>query len=302
MKRLFLILFIFSFVSVSSATEKRILTSDGVELFVKVEGKGTPLLYIHGGPGSGSYWFEKFFGNFMEEHFTVVYLDQRGVGRSGSPENKDFSLQRMTQDFEEVREALGYSEWFTLGHSFGGLLQMGYAEYFPEAQKGMIMVNCTLYLNESFCSSWAPKASEFLGREYEGCEKDSLPLLQRMNKLGNELREKDLFWKMAYSNPESQEIMNATYADIENWNYAFGNAAWNFEDYWRNFLPQAKNVKIPVLFYYGTTDWMVGPDHYKQVKFPNMLLWKSEGGHIPFQENRGDLQKAILSYKNNFLF
>ena len=287
---------------VLKAEEKRIQTSDGVELYVKIEGKGYPCLYIHGGPGSGSYWFEEFFGDFMEEHFTMIYLDQRGVGRSGSPENGDFSMERMTKDFEEIREALGFDKWLSLGHSFGGLLQMGYAENFPEAQKGMIMVNCTLSLNESFCSSWAPKASEFLGEEYTGCEQDSMALMERMNYLGNKLREKDLFWKMAYSNQENQKIMDATYSGFENWNYDFGNAAWDFEDYWRNFLPQSQEVNIPVLFYYGTTDWMVGPEHYKKINFPNMLLWESNGGHLPFQENTDELEKAILSYFQKYHF
>ena len=300
MKKLFLLVFLTCMVVQAQGEEKRITTSDGVELFVKIEGQGKPCLYLHGGPGSGSYWFEKFFGDFMEENFTMIYLDQRGVGRSGSAENKDYSMERMTKDFEEVREALGYEKWFTIGHSFGGLLQMGYAEYFPEAQEGMIMVNNTLYLNDSFCKSWAPKASEFLGEEYIGCEKDSLPLMQRMNYLGNKLREKDLFWKMAYSEKENEAIMNSTYSEFENWNYDFGNYAFNYDEYWKNYLPATENINIPVLFFYGTTDWMVGPDHYKNVKFPKMLLWESETGHLPFQENKADLKKAILAYKAKY--
>lgn len=302
MKKLFSLILFFSLCVAVKAEEKHIITSDGVDLYVKVEGKGMPCLYIHGGPGSGSYWFEKFFGDFMEEHFTMIYLDQRGVGRSSSPENKDYSMERMTMDFEEVRKALGYSDWLTLGHSFGGLLQMGYAENYPKAQKGMMMINTTLYLNESFCDSWGPKASEFLGKEYVGCEKDSLSLLERMNVLGNELREKDLFWKMAYSEKKNQAIMDSTWSEVENWNYDFGNAAWDFEAYWRNYKPLAKKTDIPVLFFHGSQDYMVGPDHYKTVEFPNMISWESKVGHIPFQENTEDLKKAILTYLRKYQF
>ncbi|PTX42866.1 proline iminopeptidase [Christiangramia gaetbulicola] len=284
------------------AEEKKVITTDGVELFVKIEGKGTPCLYIHGGPGSGSYWFEKFFGDFMEEHFTMIYLDQRGVGRSGSPENKDYSIERMSLDFEEVRKSLGFEDWLTIGHSFGGILQMGYAEKFPEAQKGMMMINCTLYLNESFCESWAPKASEFLGENYIGCANDSLPMMERMNKLGSKLREKDIFWKMAYSKKENEEIMNSTWGQVENWNYDFGNAALSYEAYWQNFLDNTVKIDIPVLFFYGSSDWMVGPEHYKNVKFTNMLLWESEVGHVPFLENTNDLKKAIKTFKIKYRF
>ncbi|MCM8571070.1 alpha/beta hydrolase [Gramella jeungdoensis] len=302
MKNLFLVLLFITAGFSAKSEEKRITTSDGVELYVKIEGKGTPCLYIHGGPGSGSYWFEKFFGDFMEENFTMIYLDQRGVGRSGSAANNDYSLERMALDFEEVRKALGFNDWLTLGHSFGGILQMGYAEKFPKAQKGMMMINCTLSLKDSFCKSWAPKASEFLGKEYSGCEQDSLPMMERMGMLGSQLREKDLFWKMAYSEKENEAIMNATWEEIENWNYDLGNAALAYDEYWKSYFEMTKSVDIPVLFFYGTTDWMVGPDHYKNVTFPNMLLWKSEVGHVPFLENTNDLEKAILNFNKKYNF
>ena len=47
----------------TKAQERNIFTTDSVSLYVNVKGSGTPCLYIHGGPGSGSYWVEKFFGN-----------------------------------------------------------------------------------------------------------------------------------------------------------------------------------------------------------------------------------------------
>jgi proline iminopeptidase len=53
-------------------------------------------------------------------------------------------MDRMVQDFEEIRAALGIRKWVTLGHSFGGILQVGYAERHPQAIKGMIMLNCSL--------------------------------------------------------------------------------------------------------------------------------------------------------------
>lgn len=55
-----------------------VTTTDSVQLYVKVKGHGPHLLYLHGGPGSGSYWLEKFSGEFFERHFTMIYLDQRG--------------------------------------------------------------------------------------------------------------------------------------------------------------------------------------------------------------------------------
>lgn len=60
-------------------------TSDSTTLYINVEGSSPACLYIHGGPGSGSYLLEKLYGDSLEKHFKMVYLDQRGVGRSRSP-------------------------------------------------------------------------------------------------------------------------------------------------------------------------------------------------------------------------
>ena len=301
MKKLLLIP-ILLFCGLLNAQEQKITTSDGVDLYVKVKGEGTPLLYLHGGPGSGSFWFEKFFGDFMEENFTVVYLDQRGVGRSTSPADGNYSMERLTKDFEEVRETLGFETWLTLGHSFGGLLQMGYAERFPEAINGMIMVNCTLDIEESFCESWGPKAAELLGENFTPCNQDSLTIIEKVMALGSKLREKDLFWQMAYEHQKSEAIMNDTYKGFENWNYDFSNAAMTMTDYRKDFKPVTSGIDIPVLFFYGSRDWMVGPNHHEDLEFPELMLWKNDGGHLPFQENKEDLSEAILAYKAAYRF
>ena len=297
-KSIYLLLLLFT---ISAQAEERIITTtDGVQLYVKVEGSGIPLLYLHGGPGSGSYWFEKFFGDFVEQQFTVVYLDQRGVGRSTSPEDGNFSMERMVADFEEVREALGFETWLTVGHSFGGVLQMGYALEHPEVHQGMIMINCTLNLKESCCESWVPKAAEFVGETYPGCQTDTIALFDRMNEFGNKLREKDLFWKMAYADQKNEAIMNETFNDIKDWNYDFGNAAMSNPEFWENFKPLTAQVEMPVLFFYGTSDWMVGPEHHTDLEFPDLMLWESKGGHIPFLEDKDNLEEAILAFKEKY--
>lgn len=95
MKRVLILIAFFALQINVWAGEKKFITSDGVELYVKVEGQGTPLLYLHGGPGSESHWFEEFMGDFMEQHFTMIYLDPRRVGRSGTPKDGNFRMDRM---------------------------------------------------------------------------------------------------------------------------------------------------------------------------------------------------------------
>ncbi|WP_372917555.1 alpha/beta fold hydrolase, partial [Salegentibacter sp.] len=221
-------------------------------------------------------------------------------GRSSSPANKDFSLERQLKDYEEIREQLGYDSWLTLGHSFGGILQTAYAKAYPKATRGMLMINTTLYLNDSFCNSWSPKAAEFLGETIPDCASDTISLRERMDIHINKLREKDLFWKMAFAEKKNDSVMNATYAGFENWNHEYSATAMNDQEHWKDFRKLATAINVPVLFFYGTKDWMVGPAHYKGIDFPKMLLWKANSGHLPFLEARSELEEAITAYREKF--
>lgn len=280
------------------AREQIITTSDSVELYVNVQGQGPPCLYIHGGPGAGSYWLEALMGDSLEQHFQMIYLDQRGVGRSSSPTDGNFSMDRMVQDFEEVRKALGIEQWLTLGHSFGGVLQMGYVTQEPKSISALLFINCTLWLEESFEESWLPKAMELAGEKTpKECMDTKKPIHERMMAIAPVLGQNQLLWKMFFAHEANDATMNATYASFTSWNTDFSQRAFELKDYWKNYKKLSKDVKQPVLFFYGTQDWAIGPQHYQGVRFKNLTLQECEVGHIPFLEAQEELLEAIRTFK-----
>lgn len=291
------LIFIFSL----KAEIKEITTSDNVKLFVQIEGKGIPCLYIHGGPGAGSHWLKKFTGNIFDKHYQMIYLDQRGVGRSTSPDNKDYSPERMIKDFEEIREALGIKKWIIMGHSFGGIMQMQYIEKHPDVISGMLMFNCTLDIMDSFRNGWLKYASQLLNTEPDySALNGKMPDMKKFNKLIAALKEKDLLWEMGYLDKNNDIEMNKSFGDIKNWNGDFSGTAMSIEGYFNDYRNSAKKIKIPVLFFYGTQDFMIGPEHYKNIKFPNMLLWKSKSKHMPFMENKDDIENALNQFHKKY--
>lgn len=301
MKKYIILITLCLSLSFAEAKEYRIMTSDSVQLYAKVQGRGVPCIYLHGGPGSGSYWLEKYFGDYLEKHFTMIYLDQRGVGRSNSPANGDYSMDRMLKDFEEVRAHLGFGQWITLGHSFGGILQVAYCEKYPEATKAMIMMNCTLCMDESFRNSWLPKISEFLGERYIDDPTDSHEaIISKMRKLIPKLDSIGASWKMAYASAKDEELLNSTYGEIANWNSGFASVALTVDDFWKDFRPQTSAIKVPVLFFHGNRDWSIGVDHYKGVRFPNMMLREANCSHIPFLSERAVAENAISDFIDRY--
>lgn len=283
--------------SILQAHEQFIHTSDSVSLYVNVKGQGPACLYIHGGPGSGSYWLEKFLGDSLETKYQMIYLDQRGVGRSSSPKDQNYSLERMVRDFEEVRAALGIRNWITLGHSFGGILQMEYVLQNPGVISGMVFINYTLDMNDSFGNSWLPKAIELLGKDVPAEALDTtLSVYDRMMALMPVLGGKGEMWKIFFQKEENSWKLNDSYSNFTRWNSDQSEKILEFDEYWTDFRTYTSEIKQSVLFYYGKKDWAIGPEHYKGINFPNMILYGSEVGHMPFLENREDLWRAINQY------
>ncbi len=84
-------------------------------------------MFIHGGPGSNLYYFEKEGGDVFSKDVQLIYPDQRGCGRSDTALNNDYSSERAVKDFDEVRTKPGYKQWMVMAHSFGGIPATEYA-------------------------------------------------------------------------------------------------------------------------------------------------------------------------------
>lgn len=105
-----------------------------VRLWYRVAGRpaGTPVVFLHGGPGQGSQSFAHFAGPFLERGSRMVYLDQRGAGRSERPWNDAYSIEIMVDDLEKLRRAWGVSRIDLVAHSFGTILALEYAAKYPD--------------------------------------------------------------------------------------------------------------------------------------------------------------------------
>jgi len=293
-----LILF-FSIITFSvQALDKKITTSDGTELFVTIKGEGIPCLYIHGGPGSGAYWLEAFSGEMLEKNMQMIYLDQRGVSRSGSAPDGNYSLDRMLLDFEDVREALKIKKWLVLGHSFGAGIQTAYAAKYPNAVAGLMMINGTVNVSASLDEMVKQAKSKASKEAVAGLDDPSKTLMERMMICHQALGEN--VWKMYYRDKASADTMNAVMGRVSNWNHDFSSKAANFNEYFADFTPLTKKVKVPVLVFSGNNDLAIGPEHYKLIQFPKQVLVKADCGHLPFIEAKQELQSAITQYLNKF--
>lgn len=106
----------------------------------------TTVVYLHGGPGYNSYSFRSIIGEELER-YPMIYLDQRGSGRS-SPLEGDLNIDTLTDDLEAVREFLKLERIIPLGHGFGAVVALEYARRFPQYTEKVIVVNPWLQMPE----------------------------------------------------------------------------------------------------------------------------------------------------------
>src|SRR6266508_2515522 len=80
----------------------------------------TPLLALHGGPGSTHNYFAPLEGLAAER--PVVLYDQIGCGKSDRPQDIEWSVDVFRDEVAAVRDQLGLGRIHLLGTSWGGML------------------------------------------------------------------------------------------------------------------------------------------------------------------------------------
>jgi len=100
--------------------------------------RGTPVLFVHGGPGAGAAPGHRRF--FDPAHYRIVIFDQRGAGRS-TPlgELHDNTTPHLVADIETLRTHLGIERWLVFGGSWGSTLALAYSEAHPERCTSLIL-------------------------------------------------------------------------------------------------------------------------------------------------------------------
>ncbi len=100
--------------------------------------KGMPVLFLHGGPGSGTSPLQRRF--FDPDYYRIILFDQRGSGKSTPyAELTDNTTIHLISDIELLRQTLSIDKWLVFGGSWGSTLALAYGEAHPEACLGFIL-------------------------------------------------------------------------------------------------------------------------------------------------------------------
>ncbi|MGD9560912.1 MAG: alpha/beta fold hydrolase [Pyrinomonadaceae bacterium] len=271
-----------------------ITASDGVKLHVEVAGKGGACIFVQAGQGSMS--FREMGIKALEKHFTMIYMDRRGSGRSASA--SDYSLDRMASDLDEIREHLGYPKITVLAHSLGGVIALRYARNYPDHISHLIMANVTLHLlNDAMLREQikflSPEHSDYLG-SLQAIKGDEL------RKLARHVRsDSAIGYRILTDNLRTIKKMNRLYersAGNQDFTKLLTAEPSTLSEYYADYSEDTRLIKIPTLLIAGTRDYAVGVNHHLRFRFPNHFLKVIPGGHLPYADDREAFVESITGF------
>ncbi len=120
-------------ISVDAADE--VFDSNGVKIRYVTEGKGEPVVLIHGWMADSSMWGQDQSGNTKlsgAEGFQLIALDCRGHGKSGKPHDPEKYGPEMAADVVRLLDHLKIEKAHLIGYSSGAFIAGKVAATHPE--------------------------------------------------------------------------------------------------------------------------------------------------------------------------
>ena len=233
---------------------------EGGRIWYRMVGSGnkTPLLIIHGGPGSRSCSSIEVYSMLSNERPVILY-DQLGSGKSDRPADTSlWRLPRFVNEIDSLRAALGLKKIHLLGQSWGGAVLIEYL--LTKKPKG---VESAVFASPLLSTSiWMQDAGILLS-QLSTTIQDTIKKYEELKdyKAGSYITATDSFYAKYLSvkqwppaNPLACDSVPAFNDQI--YNYMWGSTEFNATGTLRNFdeTMHLRELKSPVLFIAGQYD------------------------------------------------
>jgi proline iminopeptidase len=103
----------------------------GLKIFTKRIGIGTPIVFLHGGPGGEHRYFLPHLED-LADSCELIFYDQRGCGQSEEDGQHRYSFEEEVETLEELRKSFRLEKLNLVGESWGSMLALLYASKYPD--------------------------------------------------------------------------------------------------------------------------------------------------------------------------
>ncbi len=113
-----------------------VFNHNAIELYYEIHGNGPPLIMLAGLASDSASWLSLL--PKLTSHYTVLILDNRGVGRSIG--DCEISIKLMADDCAALICHLGLKKVRLIGHSMGGMTALELSLCYPELIESIVLV------------------------------------------------------------------------------------------------------------------------------------------------------------------
>lgn len=266
------------------------------------------ILLLNGGPGGTHEYFQCFENFLPQEGIEFIYYDQLGCGNSDNPDDTAYwDLDRFVEEVEQVRKTLKLdnSNFYLLGHSWGGILAMQYALKYQDNLKGLIVSNMM-----SSCPDYDKYAENVLAKQFDPVVLDSVMAMEKRGDFNNPnymgLLVPNFYEKHILRLPAAEwpDPVNRAFAKLNKSLYVTmqGPSEFGISGRLENWdvSKQLSTIQTPTLVIGAQHDTM-DPEHMKwmSTQFKNgTYLYCEKGSHMAMYDDQETYFKGLIDYIN----
>ena len=281
------------------------LVVNGTELFFDVVGseldatsgmrQKPTMIILHGGPGFDHTYLRPWLDP-VSEVAQLIYVDERGCGRSQRHTPEYYQLGIMADDIVRLAQTLGIERPIVLGQSFGGFVTLSIAQRHPAFLSGMVLFDTS----PAWTGGYDLDALEQLVGGERGKELRDIAYRESTGQASEEdLKrfEKEimpLYWHQGFKQEVLDEMYSNPLLNMDIATYMMGTLSREYD--MRRLLPQ---MQVPALILQGRYDWvtpMAGAQAMAE-GLPNAQLHILEqSGHMGFLEQPEEVVDVMKNW------
>lgn len=144
-----------------SIQEKQVVVHELLTTYYYSEGKGKPLVFLHGWGSNSTFWF-KAIDKIVGAGYRLYFLDMPGFGKTEMPQDA-FTTQKYAEFVTAFIDKLGIDDYVLIGHSFGGKVAVKIASTHTDSRlSGLVLVDASGLPHTSVLTKLKAKAAHTL--------------------------------------------------------------------------------------------------------------------------------------------
>lgn len=261
---------------------------DGMQVHYRDEGKGTPIVLIHGTASSLHTWND--WTKELAKNYRVIRMDLPAFGLTGANNSGDYSIQYYTQFLHQFLSKVKVENFYLVGNSLGGNIAWDYTAEHPEKVEKLILVDASgLPTNKEppaiFKMAKTPVLSSLFlyvtPRFF--IKKNMKEVYADDSKITEELITR--YHEMALRTGNRQAFIDRAKTDF------------NLEG--KASLEKLKSIKTETLLIWGAEDNWIPLDNGKRMQTAltnSKLVVIENSGHVPMEENPKESLALLLDF------